>query len=189
MQFMVYIFSALRRILSFWRTGRRKAFSIYLKISGVDLASSSVIEPTALISLSGGVVSVGRGSFIDHGVVIRAFGGNVYVGDNTYINAYSVLIGGGNITIGNNTLIASSTIMVASNHVFSNKNELIHYQGLSTEGIVIGNDVWIGAGARILDGVIIGNGAVIGAGAVVTKDVPDYAVVVGIPARQISSRS
>lgn len=54
--------------------------------------------------------------------------------------------------------------------------------------VVIGNDVWIGARATLLDGVAIGNGAVVGAGAVVTKDVPPYAVVGGVPARVIRYR-
>jgi acetyltransferase-like isoleucine patch superfamily enzyme len=58
----------------------------------------------------------------------------------------------------------------------------------STEGITIGDDVWIGVGAKITDGVRIGSGCVIGAGAVVIKDVSDYAIAAGVPAKVIGSR-
>jgi serine acetyltransferase len=56
------------------------------------------------------------------------------------------------------------------------------------EEVVIGNDVWVGAGAVILPGIKIGHGAIIGAGAVVTKDVPDYAIVTGVPAKILRYR-
>ena len=62
-------------------------------------------------------------------------------------------------------------------------------QGLLTKGpVVIGDDVWIGAGVRVLDGVRIGSGAIVGAGAVVTSDVAPNTIVAGVPARQISER-
>jgi acetyltransferase-like isoleucine patch superfamily enzyme len=58
----------------------------------------------------------------------------------------------------------------------------------STAGITIGDDVWIGVGARVLDGVTIGGGSVIGAGAVVIEDVPEYAIAAGVPAKMIGTR-
>ncbi|MDQ3796893.1 MAG: acyltransferase, partial [Pseudomonadota bacterium] len=68
--------------------------------------------------------------------------------------------------------------------------QLMRRQPLHTKGgIVIGDDVWLGVGVIVLDGVHIGNGAVIGAGAVVTRNVPDNAIAVGIPARVIGTRS
>lgn len=61
-------------------------------------------------------------------------------------------------------------------------------QGMRVAEVVIGNDVWIGMRSIIMPGVCIGNGVVIGAGAVVTKDVPDFAIVGGVPARIIKYR-
>ena len=64
----------------------------------------------------------------------------------------------------------------------------MHEQGMSEADIIVGDDVWIGAGAQVMSGVTIGNGAVIGAGAVVCHDVPSYAVIGGVPARIIKYR-
>jgi len=94
------------------------------------------------------------------------------------------------VSIGDNTMIAQNVKLIATNHYYKRKDQLIHEQDIDTEkiGITIGNDCWIGAGAIILPGVTVGNGAVVGGNAVVTKDVPEYAVVVGNPARIIRYR-
>ena len=68
------------------------------------------------------------------------------------------------------------------------KDELIMNQSAVIENVVIGKDCWIGTGAKILKGVNVGNGAIIGANAVVTKDVPEYAIVVGVPAKILKYR-
>jgi acetyltransferase-like isoleucine patch superfamily enzyme len=94
----------------------------------------------------------------------------------------------GGVTIGNHTRIACHTVIVASNHNFDDVTKNIHEQGVNAKGVVIGNDVWIGAGVRILDGVHIGDHVVIGAGSVVTKDIPENAIAVGVPARVIRKR-
>jgi acetyltransferase-like isoleucine patch superfamily enzyme len=75
--------------------------------------------------------------------------------------------------------------MLAVNHVYTDPTRPMIDQGITAEGIVVEDDVWIGAGAIITDGVHIGKGAVVAAGAVVTKDVPAHTVVGGIPARVI----
>jgi acetyltransferase-like isoleucine patch superfamily enzyme len=75
--------------------------------------------------------------------------------------------------------------MLAVNHVFSDPHRPMVEQGITAQGIVVEDDVWIGAGAIITDGVRIGKGAVVAAGAVVTKDVLPHTVVAGIPARII----
>ena len=68
------------------------------------------------------------------------------------------------------------------------KDQLINQQGNATESIIIGDDVWIGTGAKILKGVNIGKGAVIAAGALVKDNVEAYTIVGGIPAKKISER-
>ncbi|MDO8344267.1 MAG: acyltransferase [Cellvibrio sp.] len=137
---------------------------------------------------SGCRVRVGSCTTLDVGVILRAYGGYIEIGEYCSINPYCVLYGGGVIKIGNGVRIAPHTVIVASNHIFDDATRFIHQQGETSKGILIEDDVWIGAGVRILDGVIIRKGTVVGAGAVVTKSTECYAVVVGVPAKQISSR-
>jgi acetyltransferase-like isoleucine patch superfamily enzyme len=90
--------------------------------------------------------------------------------------------------IGNHVMIASKASIIADNHVYSNPDKLIIEQGFQGGDVVIEDDVWIGCNSVILPNVTIGKGAVVAAGSVVSSDIPPYAVVVGNPARMISSR-
>jgi acetyltransferase-like isoleucine patch superfamily enzyme len=77
------------------------------------------------------------------------------------------------------------TQILAVNHVFNDTQRPFIQQGITAEGIVIEDDVWLGSGAIVMDGVRIGKGSVIAAGAVVTSDVPAHVVAAGVPARVI----
>lgn len=137
---------------------------------------------------AGGRIIVGKNCTLDVGVILRAYGGFIEIGDNCSVNPYCVLYGGGGLRIGNGVRIAAQTVIIPSNHVFDSVDDYIYLQGESRKGISIEDDVWIGAGVRILDGITIGKGTVVGAGAVVTKSTEAYSVVVGIPAKKVSSR-
>lgn len=94
----------------------------------------------------------------------------------------------GPVTLGRNIMMGPDVIILTRNHDFSDRARPMREQGGSTAPVVIGDDVWIGTRAIILAGCKIGNGVVVGAGAVVTKDVPDFAIVGGCPARIIGRR-
>lgn len=182
--FVRYAYPVVRSL----RKARRLIKTIDLRLRGVKLDSTALIHPAAIFEPSGGMISIGPNTFIDSGVFLRPLGGSIEIGSDCSVNAYSVLYGSGGLRIGNGVRIAAHTVIVPSNHVFSATDKQIKDQGLSLKGIVIEDDVWIGAGARILDGVVIRKGTVVGAGAVLTKSTEPYSVVAGVPARKISSR-
>ena len=108
-------------------------------------------------------------------------GKNIVVGKNVFINACCKFQDQGGITIGNDVLIGHNVTLATLNH-----DERPEYrQNIYPKPIKIGDNVWIGSNATILQGVTIGNGAIIGANAVVTKDVPENTIVAGVPAKII----
>lgn len=112
------------------------------------------------------------------------------IGNGTYIGEYNnIRVAGGEIIIGQNCLISQHITLVSSNHLMA-KSQQIKLQKWSSDNnfIHIGDDVWIGANSVILPGVTINKGAVIAAGTIVTKNVPEYAIVAGNPARIIKYR-
>jgi len=161
---------------------------------GIQIAASTYIAKGAMIQTDcdgvsfGGRIIVSEGVIISDGVIVVTYGGNIEIAANTYIGPYCVLYGHGGLTIGRNTMIGAHTVIVPANHGFERNDVPMNRQPLTRKGIDVGEDVWIGAGCRILDGVHIGGGSVIGAGSVVTKDIDPYSIAFGVPAKVVRSR-
>jgi acetyltransferase-like isoleucine patch superfamily enzyme len=127
----------------------------------------------------------GKGFHVGFQVIIRKPG--FYAGDYVYIGSYSEIAP--HVKIGNYTSLSSFVVITGADHVYDIPGMPIKFSGRPESCITeIGHDVLIGHGAIIMRGVKIGNGAVVGAGAVVTKDVPPYAIVGGVPAKIIRYR-
>lgn len=123
------------------------------------------------------------------GQTILANNKNIYLGKGSSINGGQVRAGKhSKIVIGENCIFSYNVHIRTDMHVHNNIQIPIKEQGIYEEDIIIGNDVWIGYGAQIMAGVKIGNGVIVAAGAVVTKNVEDYQIVGGVPARIIRSR-
>jgi acetyltransferase-like isoleucine patch superfamily enzyme len=114
---------------------------------------------------------------------LRAGEQGILLHDGVGVNTRCYLDGNGGVEIGANTLLSPGVQIISGNHIFQDRNTLIRNQGTQYGKVTIGSDCWIGTNVIILPGVTIGNGAVLAAGAVVTKDVPEFAIALGVPAR------
>jgi acetyltransferase-like isoleucine patch superfamily enzyme len=176
-----------------------------------SLGSGAILGPNITLRCPG-QISVGNGFAADGNVVLDAKGkesgitlGNaVFAGKNTIFSCASASITTGDeISIGPHSYIRASrgdvqlgsyitmgahTVIISGNPGYKDLSIPMMKQDGEAQGITIGDDVWMGVGVRIIDGVKIGNGCIIGAGAVVTKDIPDYAIAAGVPAKVIGSR-
>ena len=134
-------------------------------------------------------IVIGENTFVMHGAVLHVYNFRdlphafIRIGRDSLIGELNVLRGQGGITIGDRVYTAPLVQILAVNHVYLDPGRPFIEQGITAEGIVVEDDVWIGAGAIITDGVTVGQGAVVAAGAVVTQDVPPHTVVGGVPAR------
>lgn len=111
------------------------------------------------------------------------------IGSNVSIHPMCYFDGYGGLSIGNDVSIAHNVSILTFEHIFSDFKANIKDQGSEKKPVEISNNVWIGAKATILGGSSIGTGSIVGAGAVVTKDVEEYAIVAGVPARLIKKRT
>ena len=123
---------------------------------------------------------LGEGSFVYAPVAGAAFD-RVVIGRNVFVNTNCLMMARGGITIEDNVQIAANVQLISNNH------DEYDRQILTCRPVLICEGAWIGAGATILPGVRVGKHAIVGAMSVVTKDVPDYAVVVGSPARVVKT--
>lgn len=112
----------------------------------------------------------------------------IHLGNYVSINHHTSLGGHGNLNIGNYVLIGPNCNILTANHSFSRYDVPIMHQGITFKDITIEDDVWIGASVVVLPGVTIGRGAIIASNAVVSKDVPSFAIVGGVPAKILKYR-
>ena len=160
----------------------------------IQIAESARISKLADIedSVRGSRIVVGAHSVIDSFVKIKPAGGNgdLLIGDHVVINSGCVFYTGQGIRIGNHVAIAANCTFAPVNHAYKNKHCLIREQGflLGKGGIVIEDDVWIGANCVLLDGAILRRGCVLGAGSVVRGELAPYGIYAGHPLRLLGER-
>ncbi|HWA31426.1 MAG TPA: acyltransferase [Rhizomicrobium sp.] len=176
-----------------WRSARHGARRLYslahAAAVGAKIGRGVVIMPGATISREhGGTIAIGACSEIYRGAMLLSYGGFIRLGERCSVNPYSVLYGHGGLVIGNDVRIAAHCVVIPANHGILRNGMPIARQPMQRQGIRIGNDVWLGAGARILDGSVIGNGCVVAAGAVVRGELEPNGIYGGVPARLLGWR-
>ncbi len=159
--------------------------------SQLRLGHGSYLDEGVYIHAGPGGTSIGPNTLVMHGAVLHVYNfrglphAGIHIGRDSLIGEYTVIRGQGGVTIGDRVYTSPHTQIIAVNHVFDDPNRPFIEQGITAQGIIIEDDVWLGAGAIVTDGVRIGRGAVVAAGAVVTHDVAPHTVVGGVPARPL----
>ncbi len=155
----------------------------------IRLGKGSYLDEGVYIHACPNGVVIGENTIVMHGSILHVYNfrnlphAGIHIGNNSLIGEYTVIRGQGGVTIGDRVYTSPMTQLIAVNHVFDDARRPFIDQGITAQGIVVEDDVWLGSAAVITDGVRIGKGAVVAAGAVVTKDVAPYTVVGGVPAR------
>lgn len=158
-------------------------------VQNVSLGKGTQIEAGAVLDMRlGGSIDLGHGAQIRRGAVLAPWGGFIRMGNECSVNPYSIVYGHGGFTAGDFVRIAAHCVAIPANHGIEAADVPICKQPVTQKGIQLGSDIWIGAGATLLDGIHIGNGAVVAAGAVVTHDVAAGSIVGGVPARELRRR-
>ena len=159
----------------------------------IRLGNGVYIDEGAYLHACPKGIEIGSGTIVMHGAVLHVYNfrnmsqSGIRIGKDSLIGEYSVIRGQGGVHIGDRVYTSPFTQIIAVNHVFDDPDRPFVEQGITAEGIVIEDDVWLGAGAVITDGVRVGKGSVVAAGAVVTRDVPPHTVVGGVPAKAIKT--
>lgn len=155
---------------------------------------TAIVSPDARIhpSSRGTRIRIGAHTFVHEFVVLRAVGGDgdIVIGEHCYLNPNTTIYSGNGVKFGNYVLIAPGCVIAASNHAFDQRDKPMRLQGFtpSRGGVIVHDDVWVGANCTLLDGTIIGTGAIITAGSVVSGEIEPYAIYGGVPAKKIDDR-
>lgn len=158
----------------------------------IHIGSNVVVDDNCLLDAKGDTnsgIRIGSGVFVGRNTILSCKNGDIELGDGANLGFNCEVFSASRVTIGRGVLIAAYAYVIGGDHDFSDPSTTVLDQPRVSAGVSIGDGVWIGAGAKILDGVDVGQHAVIGAAAVVRESVPASAIAVGIPARVVSSRT
>jgi acetyltransferase-like isoleucine patch superfamily enzyme len=157
----------------------------------VHLGDDVTVDDLVLLDAKGTTnrgITIGSGAFLGRGTILSCKDGDITLGERVNIGFHSEIFSGSSVTVGRDGLFAAYTYLVGGGHEFEAMGQAVLDQPRTSKGITLGDNVWLGAGAKVLDGVRIGSDVVVGAGAVVTEDLPDGVVAAGLPARVLRRR-
>lgn len=134
-------------------------------------------------------IEIGRGVFVGRNTILSCKNGDIVLGDGANLGFNCEIFSGASVKVGCQVMMAAYSYLVGGGHDAASTEVAPLEQARTAAGITVGDGAWIGAGALVLDGLTVGEQSIVGAGAVVTRDVEAYAVVAGVPARMVRSRT
>lgn len=181
----------------FFKTGR-KVFvgsnTTILNPRNISFGKNVTIEKNTIIDgyaseriVLGDCVKIGAFSNLTTTSHFSKYGKGLKMGHHSAIGDYTHFGAAGGIKIGNDVIMGSYISFHSENHNFNDTTKLIREQGVSSKGITLGNNIWVGAKVTFLDGCVVGNNSVVAAGAVVNGVFPDNVVIGGVPAKVLKT--
>ena len=157
----------------------------------VHLGDDAVVDDLVVLDAKGSTndgIRIGKGVFLGRGTILSCKDGDIVLGDHVNIGFHSEIFSGSSVTVGRHGLFAAYSYVVGGGHAFERAEVPVLAQERTSRGVVVGENVWLGTGAKVLDGVTLGDNVVVGANAVVAEDIPEGSVAVGVPARVVRRR-
>jgi acetyltransferase-like isoleucine patch superfamily enzyme len=133
-------------------------------------------------------IDIADGVFLGRGTILSCKDGDISLGEQTNLGFHCEVFSGSTVTVGRHGLFAAQAYLVGGGHQFEDSEKAVIDQPRVSKGIRLGDNVWLGTGAKVLDGVSVGSDVVVGANAVVNADLPDGAIAAGVPARVLRRR-
>ncbi len=184
-------------IRGFLKTGKKVFVGSNTRIynsQNISFGKSVTIDKNCTIDgfssekiLLGDCVKIGAYSNLSSTSHLSKYGKGLKMGNNSAVGDYTQFGAAGGIEIGNDVIMGSYISFHSENHNFSDTSKLIREQGVTSKGIRIGNNIWVGAKVTFLDGCVVGNNSVVAAGAVVNGNYPDNSIIGGIPAKVLKT--
>jgi acetyltransferase-like isoleucine patch superfamily enzyme len=174
--------------------GRGVAFGANIAIrhpQKIHIGNNVVIDDNCVLDAKGATnkgIRIGNGVFVGRGTILTCHNGDIVLEDNVNIGFNCVISSLSSIVIKKNHLMAAFCYLVGGDHDSDRTDIPVLFQGRSSKGIVVEENVWLGAGVTVLDGATVGRDSIIGAGAVVNKDIPEFAIAAGLPVRFLHDR-
>jgi acetyltransferase-like isoleucine patch superfamily enzyme len=187
----------LRRIAYPWllgSVGRNVVFGQGVVIrhpSKIRIGDDVTLDDLVVLDAKGTTnrgITIGNGVFVGRGTILSCKNGDIVLEDEVNIGFNSEIFSGSSVHVGRYGLFAAYTYVVGGGHEYGRLDQPIIHQPRTSKGITLAENVWLGTGAKVMDGVRIGRDVVVGAGAVVTEDIPERSIAVGIPARVVKRR-
>ena len=158
----------------------------------IRIGSNVVVDDNCLLDAKGddnAGIAIGDGVFLGRNSILSCKNGDIELGAGANVGFNCEIFSASRVAVGPRALLAAYCYLIGGEHEWSDPSTPVLDQARVSRGVVVGEGVWMGAGAKVLDGVEIGDHAVVGAGAVVRESVAPRAIAVGVPARVVGVRA